>query len=173
MNLFLKIFGVLMLAVLIGGVILDNNINVQRQVTINAAPEAIHPFVEDLNQWPQWTPWSTMDPTMKTSIGKISKGVGASQSWVGESGSGALTITQSSIEEGVVYNLTFEGDSAVYTSGMTYQWDGASTTVTWYMRGAMEPIIIGNYFAQLMDKLVGPTYEDGLKQLKSLVESQG
>ena len=109
---------------------------------------------------------------MKTTIGSSSKGVGASQSWSGESGAGALTITQSSIDEGVIYNLNFDGDSTVYTSGLTYQRSGKSTQVTWFMQGEMQPLIVGNYFAQLMDTFVGQSYEDGLNKLKTIVESK-
>ena len=172
MNLFLKIFGFLIVVIIIVGLLLDNTVNVRRQVVIEAAPQAIHPYLSDLKQWPQWTPWKALDPSIKTTIGNISEGVGASQSWVGESGAGALTITQSSLDEGVIFSLNFEGDSTVYTSGITYQWDGKATTVTWYMTGNMEPIIIGNYFAQLMDTFVGQSYQDGLDKLKALVEEQ-
>ncbi|TQV72184.1 SRPBCC family protein [Aliikangiella marina] len=171
MKLFLKIFGVLLALFIIVGLVLDNSVDVRRQVVIEAAPQAIHPYLSDLKQWPKWTPWAELDPSMKTTIGNISAGVGASQSWAGQSGAGALTITQSSLEEGVIYSMNFEGDSTVYTSGLTYQWDGKATTVTWFMKGKMEPIIIGNYFAQLMDKFVGQSYEDGLNKLKELVES--
>lgn len=172
MNLFLKVFGVLVAIIILVGLFLDNNVDVKRHITIDATPQAIHPYIANLNEWPKWTPWNEMDPSMKTTIGTIEQGVGASQSWAGESGAGALTITQSSIEEGVIYNLTFDGDSTVYTSGMTYQWDGKATQVTWFMQGEMQPIIIGNYFAQLMDGFVGQSYEDGLNKLKTLVESE-
>ncbi|WP_444996622.1 SRPBCC family protein [Aliikangiella sp. IMCC44359] len=171
MRTFLKIIGVLIILFIIGGLILDNKVNVTREIEIQASPEKIHLFVNDLNQWPQWTPWIDLDPTIKTTIGAVTHGVGAMQSWTGESGSGSLTFTQSSPENGIVYDLTFEGDPTVYISGMRYSANGDKTIVTWYMTGEMQPIIIGNYFAQLMDVFVGDSFSSGLNKLKKAVES--
>ncbi|MET1255289.1 SRPBCC family protein [Aliikangiella maris] len=170
MRTFLKIFGVFMLIFVIVGLILDNQVNVSREVKINAPPQKIHQLVNDLNQWPSWTPWIDMDPSIKTTVGAISQGVGASQSWVGESGSGKLTFTQSSPETGVVYDLVFDGDPTVYQAGMRYYPEGDKTRVVWYMQGEMQPIVIGNYFAQLMDTFVGESFASGLNKLKALAE---
>jgi len=170
MKTFLKIFGGFILLLAIIGLFLDNKINVSRQVEINASPERVHELVNNLNNWPQWSPWKTLDPSIKTTIGDISSGVGASQSWVGESGGGKLIFTQSSADTGIVYDLNFEGDSATYVSGMTYQEKDGKTLVVWYMKGEMGPIIIGNYFAQLMDTLVGDSFQLGLDKLKEVAE---
>ncbi len=172
MKTFLKIFGVLVLLLVVVGLFLDNNIHVKRQVTINASPEQIHPLINDLNNWPQWSPWQVLDPSIKTTIGETSSGIGAFQSWQGESGAGKLLFTSSSIEKGIAYNLNFEGDPATYLSGMSYEVNGNKTIVTWYMKGEMSPIIIGNYFALIMDTLVGDSFQLGLDQLKQVAEKQ-
>ena len=170
MKTFLKIFAVIIGLIVVGGLFLDNNVNVNREVTINASTDKIHEYVNDLNKWPEWSPWIDLDPSIKTTIGEVSQGVGASQTWVGESGAGALTLTESSATTGIIYNLTFEGDSTVYIAGMRYEPTGEQTKVTWYMTGEMQPIIIGNYFAQLMDSFVGQSFSDGLTKLKKAVE---
>lgn len=170
MKTFLKIFGGFILLLVVVGLFLDNKINVSRQIEVNASPEKVHELVSDLNNWPKWSPWTTLDPTIKTTIGDKSSGVGASQSWKGESGAGKLTFTQSSLEKGIVYDLNFEGDPATYISGMTYEEKDGKTLVVWYMKGEMGPIIIGNYFAQLMDTLVGDSFQLGLDKLKEAAE---
>ena len=172
MKTFLKIFGALILLLAIAGLFLDNRINVTRQVEINASAAQIHQLVSNLNEWPKWSPWIVLDPTIKTTMGDIQSGVGASQSWTGESGSGKLTFTESSLEKGIVYDLHFEGDSATYISGMQYQEKDGKTLVTWYMKGEMGPIIIGNYFAQIMDTLVGDSFQLGLDRLKEVAEKK-
>ena len=111
-----------------------------------------------------------MDPTIKTIIGDTQAGVGAHQSWVGQSGAGQLTFTESSVNTGIVYDMSFEGDSTIYEAGMSYQESGSKTLVTWYMTGEMEPIIIGNYFAQIMDALMGDSFTLGLERLKEVSE---
>lgn len=172
MQTFLKIFGIIIVLFIGVGLLLDNEVHVTREIKINASAEDIHRYVGDLNQWPEWTPWIVLDPTIKTTIGDKASGVGASQSWTGESGSGTLKFTASSPQTGIVYDLNFEGDPAVYVSGMTYKADGSSTIVTWYMKGEMGPIIIGNYFAQLMDSLVGDSFQLGLDKLKEQLEKR-
>ncbi len=103
MNTILKWFGIILLVLVVVGLIIPNDVNVRRSIEINATPEQIHYYVDNLEQWPKWGPWATMDPTMKTTIGEIKSGVGASQSWKGEGGNGSLKITSSSPEKGVAY----------------------------------------------------------------------
>ncbi|TQV88365.1 SRPBCC family protein [Aliikangiella coralliicola] len=170
MKTFLKIFGGLIVIFIVVGLFLDNKINITREIEVNATPEQIHVYVGDLNKWPEWTPWAEMDPTMKTIPGDLSSGVGASQSWKGESGSGGLKFTESSPTKGIAYDMTFDGDPTVYIAGMRYKSNGNTTTVSWYMTGEMGPIIIGNYFAQLMDTLIGDSFDSGLEKLKKVVE---
>ncbi len=170
MNKVLKWFGILLLVLAVVGLIIPNDVNVTRSIEIDATPEQIHYYINDLEQWPSWSPWVTADPSMKTTIGDIKSGVGATQSWQGESGSGSLTITESSVESGVVYDMSFEGDPGVYQAGLVYQPTDKGTRVTWFMKGKMKPIIIGNYFSLLMDSLVGGSFEQGLQMLKQQVE---
>ncbi len=170
MKNFLRIFGILALVFILIGLFLDNKIDVRREVTINASSTEIHPFIADLKAWPQWSPWEVLDPSIETTYGEKTSGVGASQSWKGQSGAGKLAFTRSSLEEGIEYNLNFDGDPTQFISGMGYRSLGDKTIVTWYMRGEMGPIVIGNYFAQLMDTLIGDSFQLGLDRLKSVVE---
>ena len=170
MRTVLKVVGVLIVIFVVVGLLLDNSINVKRQITINAAPQDIHPYVSNLKNWPLWTPWQEMDPSTQTVLGTLHEGVGASQSWSADSGGGELTIIESSSDKGVTFNITFDGDPAIFQSNIKYDWDGKVTTVTWSMTGNIEPIIIGNYFAQLFDMFIGPSYEEGLHALKKLTE---
>ncbi|MFT6732883.1 MAG: hypothetical protein ACJAS9_001068 [Polaribacter sp.] len=170
MRTFLKVLGTLILLFIVVGLIISNKINVRRSIEIDAPFSVIHTQVNDLNRWSAWSPWLTMDPTIKTTTGDITSGVGAHQSWAGQSGAGQLTFTESSENSGVVYNMSFEGDSTIYQAGVNYQQSGNKTLVTWYMTGEMQPIIIGNYFAQIMDALVGESFSIGLENLKRVSE---
>jgi len=170
MQTFLKIFGALALIFIVTGLVLSNKVDVRRSVEINAPVTSIHKFTDDLKRWPEWSPWLELDPTIATTLGKITQGTGASQSWKGQSGGGKLTFTTSSPSSGVKYEMQFEGDPTLYLSGLSYQSDGYKTTVTWYMTGEMKPIIIGNYFAQLMDGFVGDSFTQGLEKLKLIAE---
>lgn len=170
MNTFLKVFGSFILLFVVIGLSLPNNINIRRSIEIDAPFYVIHSQVNDLNQWAEWSPWLTLDPSIKTTLGDIQVGVGAHQSWVGQSGAGKLTFTESSENTGIVYDMSYEGDSTMYQAGFDYQQSGNKTLVTWYMTGKMQPIIIGNYFAQIMDTLMGDSFTIGLEKLKEVSE---
>ncbi len=170
MQTFLRFFAGFIIVLVGIGLFLDNEFEVSREISIKASPAEIHLYVDDLNQWGKWSPWQQIDQSVVTTIGKITSGVGASQTWTDNGGGGSLTFTESSYETGIVYDLTFTGDSSVFVSAMNYKVEGENTIVRWTMRGKMEPIIIGNYFAQIMDALVGDNFELGLSNLKRVVE---
>ena len=171
MQTFLKFFGIILAIFVVVGLILPNQVEIKRDIEINASTAVIHKYVNNLDNWPKWSPWLELDPSIQTTIGEINAGVGASQSWSGSSGGGQLTFTESSIDKGVLYDMSFEGDPILYQAGLSYQSKGTKTLVTWTMRGEMEPIIIGNYFALLMDFLVGDSFVTGLEKLKNISET--
>lgn len=166
----LAVFVILILIVVVG-LFLPTNYEVERSIVIKAGPEKVHEYVGDLNKWEEWAPWTEEDPTIVVTKGEKTKGVGASQSWVGDSGDGALTITKDSQKEGIEYDLVFEGGRYVCQSAMIYdeQQDG-ETKVTWLMNGDMESPVIGGYFAIMMDTMVGEMFDRGLSNLKGRVE---
>lgn len=169
-NLLLAILIILILIVVVG-LFLPTSYTVERSVVIDAGPEKVHEYVGDLNKWEEWAPWKEEDPSIVVTKGEKTKGVGASQYWVGDSGDGALTITKDSPEEGIEYDLVFEGGLYECQSAVMYEElkDG-DTKVTWEMNGDMNSPIIGGYFALMMDSMVGEMFDRGLNNLKSKVE---
>lgn len=153
------------------GLFLPTEYEVRRDVLIQAPIQTVHPFVDDLEQWTAWEPWREADPTIQVTLGDITQGVGASQSWTGDSGKGELTFTKSDPETGIAYDLTFD---EIYEckSQVTYHTEpDGSTRVEWSMTGDTGTPIIGGYFAMLMDSMVGPMFDNGLKKLKTAVET--
>ena len=171
MHTFLKVFGVILTIFVVVGLILPNQVEIKREIEINASTDIIHEYVNNLDNWPKWSPWLELDPSIQTTIGDVHQGVGASQSWLGKSGGGNLTFTESSVEKGVLYDMSFDGDPTVYQAGLSYQEKGSKILVRWTMTGEMKPIIIGNYFALLMDSLVGDSFVTGLEKLKEISEN--
>ncbi len=92
----------------VGGMILPTQYSLSRVIEIQAKPEAIHEYVGDLKKWDVWAPWKEEDPEIVTTYGEITSGVGASQSWMDNEGGGSLTLTQSSPEQGIEYDLFFD-----------------------------------------------------------------
>jgi len=164
---------VIIVVVVVVGLFLPTSYTVERSIVINAPPSRIHEYVGNLENWNFWEPWREEDPTIVITHGEKTKGVGASQSWVGESGDGALTFTKDSPTEGIAYDLVFDGGTYVCQSAMVYDpLEDGETKVTWTMSGDMGTPVIGGYFAMMMDAMVGETFDKGLSNLKSTVEGQ-
>ncbi len=163
---------VVIVLLLVIGLLLPKAYLVERSITIRTDVDKVHAQVGDLRSWPAWTPWLEADPTIRTTLGAKTGGVGAHQSWTGESGSGELTFTLCDAERGVGYEMAFiEGETRTpSTGGLYYRELPEGTEVTWRMEGEMEMPFVGGWFALLFDGMVGPMFEDGLAKLKAVCE---
>lgn len=163
---------ILIVLIAVVGLFLPKTYTVERSITIAAPPEAIHEYVGDLAKWDMWSPWKEEDPTIVVTLGGKTSGTGATQSWVGDSGSGSLTVTESSSIDGIEYDLLFEGGAYESRGSIKYYpRPGGDTKVTWRMTGDMGGSVAGGYFALMMDAMVGRIFDKGLSNLKKTVES--
>jgi hypothetical protein len=168
----IKLLAVLAILFVIGGFILPKDYSVSRTVLINGEKPLIHEYVGDLDKWPEWSPWEKADSSIVVYPGDSSSGMGASQRWKGDSGSGWLQFTDTSEEDGIKYDVIFdEQDKA--KAAISYRGIGDMTEVTWSMKGRMEyPVILAPYIAMSMDMIVGRLFKQGLDDLKKTVEDQ-
>lgn len=151
-----------------------DEMNVTRSATIAAPPEAVFKVVNDFRQWDAWSPWAKLDPNMTSSLTGPAEGVGAVYRWSGnmEVGEGSTTLVESKPNEKVGMKLSFvrpmEGTSDV---NFTFVPEGAGTKVTWQMN-APQPFI-GKVMSLFMDceKMCGDQFNEGLANLKKLVEA--
>jgi hypothetical protein len=161
--------------ILIAGAFQSDTYRVERSVTIAAPAAEIFPHINDLQKSQGWSPWTKLDPAMKSTFAGPASGVGATNSWSGNKdvGEGRQTIIDSKPNELVRLKLEFlkpMEDTA--TSEIHLQPAGAGTTVTWSMSGSK------NYMAKVMcmfmsmDKMIGGDFERGLANLKALAESR-
>lgn len=174
MRRFIKIVAavavVLLLAFVGVGLLLPSSYRVERSIVIGADAPAIHVFVGDLRRWPEWTPWQDADPSIRIEPGAKTHGVGAQQSWTGDSGNGALIFTDSAPETGVRYDLSFDDGAFESRGAVLYHPQGSNTRVTWQMTGDAGMNIVKRYFGVMMDRMVGPMFDSGLQKLKEKVE---
>ena len=91
------------------------------------------PLINDLTQWPQWSPWEKLDPNVKRSPSGPASGVGAVYAWEGNNkvGSGRMEITESISSSKVVMKLDFfKPFEAHNTAEFTLETKGDSTEIT-------------------------------------------
>lgn len=164
------IVGVIALFVVVG-LFLPSEFHVQRQIQINAPADKVFPHVVNLKKWKEWGVWFERDPDMKITYSGPEGFVGHKSVWVSESeGTGEMTITELTPQEKVVYSLYFPDFDMGSTGELTLTETDGTTTVVWADYGDVGGNPVNRYFALVMDSMIGPDFETGLQNLKSLVE---
>jgi hypothetical protein len=151
----------------------DSDFVISRRVNISASPDKIFPHVNELRNWEAWNPWSKLDPNCKMTYGGSVAGVGATYAWAGNNkvGEGRNTITESKLNELVRLRLEFIRPMAgTNLAEFVFQTDGSQTTVKWSMSG--KRTVVSKIFGLFMnfDRMIGGQFENGLAQMKSVVE---
>ncbi len=170
----LKIFGTIILilvaAFLIIPLFLPSEVSVSETQFIKAKPEVVFHQVNELKKWFAWSPFEEDTTTVNTFEGP-DRGVGATRTWKGEkSGEGTLAIAISRPYEYIENHLTFGHDqNAVGTWNFVSQDDG--TEVTWTLKSLDLQYPFGKWTGLLMNSLLQPMLEKGLKKLKSVSEA--
>jgi uncharacterized protein YndB with AHSA1/START domain len=147
---------------------------VARKTTIAAPVPAVFAQVNDFRKWPAWSPYDKLDPAMKKTYQSPPAGTGASYSWVGNSdaGEGRATIIESRPNELVRIKLDFvkpfEGTAF---AAFAFKPEGDRTVVEWSLTGNNNFGAKAVHLFMDMDKMVGGQFEEGLADLKSVVET--
>lgn len=150
-----------------------NEFRVERSATIAASDSLVFSLVNDFHEWEAWSPWAKLDPSMDVTYEGPSEGVGASQSWSGNSdvGKGKMTITESVRYDLIKVRLEFiEPFASTNTTEFTFDGQGDQTTVTWSMYG--ENNFVSKAFGLFMDMdaMIGADFEKGLAAMKATAE---
>lgn len=174
----MKILKTLLLALLalialllVVGMLLSPTFKVVRSAQINAAPDKIYPLVASLKAWQQWGAWQQRDPAMQTEYRGPETGVGAVSEWKSKSqGDGRMTIVEAEAGKRVKFELYFPDFGTTSYGTLQFEAVGGGTQVTWTMDGDMGKNPVNRWMGLMMDKMVGPDFETGLKNLKALAE---
>ena len=152
-----------------------SDFRVERSATMRAPAPAAFAQVNDFQNWRAWSPWEKVDPALERSYDGPKAGTGAVYAWQGNKdvGEGRMTITESRPGELVRIKLEFfKPFAATNSTEFSFKPAGAeSTAVTWTMTGRNNFLSKAMCLFVNMDRMVGGMFEQGLAQLKSVVES--
>ena len=154
---------------------MSDTYTVERSTIINAQPEIVYAQIVDFHRWAAWSPWEDLDPDMTRTFTGSESGTGAACAWKGNRkvGEGRMQITDaadaSRVEVALDFLKPFKA-SSTNTFDLTPEDDGPR--VTWTMTGSKTLMIKIFGLFKNMDKMVGPDFEKGLKQLKAVTEQQ-
>lgn len=148
---------------------------IERSAIVDAPPDAVYPHINDLHNWERWSPWARLDPKMATTYDGSPLGAGAIMSWSGDKqvGVGKMKIVESSQNERIRIKLAFEKPLKAIND---VQFDlrpvgDDRTAVVWAMSGKHEFMGKAMSVFMNMDKMVGEQFEQGLANLKAVVEA--
>jgi uncharacterized protein YndB with AHSA1/START domain len=164
---------VLVAIILVLAAIRPGEFKVERSVSINAPAERIFPLINGLHNWSSWSPYEKLDPAMKRTLSGPAEGVGAAYEWEGNNkvGAGRMEITKSTPPSSVGIALDMLKPMAAHHDvEFNLESQGDATKVSWSMQGKCPyHIKVISLFVN-MDKMVGRDFEEGLANLKNLVE---
>jgi uncharacterized protein YndB with AHSA1/START domain len=147
--------------------------SVSRSTTIAAPPERILPFITDLREWRKWSPWEGLDPHLERKYAGPESGVGATYAWRGNSkaGSGRMEIVEVEPHH-VGIDLVFSAPMVAHNRVDLMLAPGTSgTDVEFRMSGPQNFVMRLMSKVWSMEKMIGPDFEKGLRQLKQVAES--
>jgi hypothetical protein len=171
----LFVFAALIAVLLVVIAMQPEDFRVSRSMTMAAPQAAVFEQVNDFHKWEAWSPWAKLDPNAKNTFEGPMSGEGSKFHWDGDSnvGAGSMTILKSEPNDHIHIKLDFlrpmEGTNDVH---FTFKPEGDKTYVTWSMEGKTN--FIGKAISLVIDceKMVGGYYEQGLANIKAIVETQ-
>jgi uncharacterized protein YndB with AHSA1/START domain len=167
----LVVIGSILLIVVIVGVLLPARFDVRRTVHVNAPPERVYDLVVDTRRWKDWSVWTRRDPDMRIAYAGPPFGMGAKWTWESKSeGKGSMEFTRVAPNRRVEYKLNFPDFNMVSTGALSMEPADNGTDVTWTLGGDTGSNPLKHYFSFVMDRMVGPDFEQGLANLKALAE---
>lgn len=157
--------------VLLGGLFLSADYVVARTAVIHAPADTVYAQIADLKRTELWMPFKKEDPSMVYTFGDVTVGKGARYTWTSEKmGDGVYTIVDEDVGQRVVVLLEFSGWGNSAESSFDITANGDETEVVWVTRGTEGMPIFGPYVALLMDSMMGPMFEAGLKDLEVVAQ---
>ncbi len=164
--------GILFVALILFSFLLPREVNVSRNITIDAPMDRVFEQVNDLRNWEKWSPWKRMDPMMEMTFSNPPVGQGAFYKWVSEDkrmGTGTMTLATVTTNEQIVCALHSEdwGDT---NSTFQFANKGKQIEVTWKMDSKVGVMPWSKYFALAMKSEMKKQFDQGLKGIKFYAE---
>ena len=163
---------VMVLTVLIGIVIVTapSKTHISRSVMIKAPSKLIFQNLLIMKNFNSWSPWRKKDLNTKYEFFGPLMGVDSGMSWESEDeqvGNGEMRIKEVIYPTTVTYLIKFGPSQA--TASMILNEFEIGTEVTWTY-DEVEISGFNKFFALLTETFIGPDYEEGLFNLKNMME---
>ena len=149
--------------------------SVEREIAIAAPPEAIWPWIEDLERWREWSPWRESDyEGLAFEYSQQTSGVGASLRWDSEAtGDGSLTITAVDPPRRLGFTMAMQGGTILARETLVLEPRPDGTTrVVWRDQGELGRTLLGRLSLPVIEESMGRDLARGLAALRGLVDAR-
>lgn len=155
-----------------GSFLLPSSVRFERSILIDRAPSLVFPILNSWQRFNEWSPWAAIDPNATYEYSGPTSGVGAKMRWSGNEavGQGGQEILLSQPDTALDVQLDF-GDMGQPLTTWRLSPEGEGTRAIWSFEAKFGADPVQRWFGLLTERFVGPDYERGLSQLKTLVES--
>ncbi|MGH1419456.1 MAG: SRPBCC family protein [Hyphomicrobiaceae bacterium] len=169
-------FFIISLLVVLGlvGMLLPNEMVVERTVMINAAPEKIFPYVNNFRKSQEWSPWAKIDPQGTTyKYEGPEQGVGHKVTWSSENknvGKGVQEIIESEESARVKTALDFY-EHGKANAEFKLQPSASGTSVSWAFNSPLGANPVARWMGLIFKPMISSQFEQGLASMKTLIEA--
>jgi uncharacterized protein YndB with AHSA1/START domain len=155
------------------GLLLPARFRVERSVEIAAPAPQVYALIASPKEWQRWSAWNQRDPQMAIAYSGPPSGAGARWSWRSRTeGNGSMEFTDAVADQRISYALLLP-DVGLHSRGeLTIDASGAGVRLSWTNEGEFGPNPAARWLGPFMDRMVGPDFEAGLRNLKALLERQ-
>jgi hypothetical protein len=176
---FLKALGVILLILilipLIAGLFLPKEYTLTRSTEINLPKDTVFDYVVLLRNQEQYGVWFKIDPDMKQEFRGTDGTVGFVAAWDSdhkEAGKGEQEIVAIIPGERVDHEIRFQKPFRTVAQAWitTEEANQGKTLVTWGLSGKMKYPINAMGLFMNMEKAIGKNYDQGLSELKRILE---
>ena len=148
------------------GEFLPRDFKIVREITIDAPPEEVAPYINTLKKRKAWSPFQT--PETENKFEGPASGKGAKMIFDG----GTIEITKSNSPQEVVYDTHFDDGYPTSTSQFLFKEMGdGKTHVVWNFTGKVPKNPFRRYDIFTIEEETGAKHLKGLEKLKEVAES--
>lgn len=162
----LSIIAAAIAAFVIIALLLPRKVVVTRQAEVGMGPEEVIARVSSTNGFQTFNPYCTTDPDLKITPFGPAEGVGSGFRFEGKEGKGTQTVTEATPTR--VTHLIDLGAMGKPVQTIEAKATETGALVTWTVTSDMGFNPVFRIFGLFMDRMLGKTYELGLKNIAAL-----
>ena len=169
------VLGGIIALLLIAALFVNGEYSVEREINISKPKQEVYDYVKYLKNQSNFSVWAKIDPAMKTDFRGEDAAVGFVSAWDSknpDAGKGEQKIIKIADGERIDYELHFiePFESTDYAFMTTSAVNDSVTNVKWGFNGKMKYPMNLMMLTMDMEKMLAPDLENGLKNLKGILE---